>query len=96
MNDPFEKKLRAAAVAGWWVILIGYALLTLTCMKLGLHASCIALPPGRIQVVSVVSDSDRSLADAVGEAIAQTGSVKSEMNGGCREDQGRCRNCHLR
>ena len=30
MNDPFEKKVRAAAVAGWWVILIGYALLTLT------------------------------------------------------------------
>jgi hypothetical protein len=28
--DPFEKKVRAAAVAGWWVILIGYALLTLT------------------------------------------------------------------
>ena len=24
MNDPFEKKVRAAAVAGWWVILIGY------------------------------------------------------------------------
>jgi hypothetical protein len=30
MNDPFEKKVRAAAVAGWWVILVGYALLTLT------------------------------------------------------------------
>ena len=30
MNDPFEKKVRAAAVAGWWVILIGYALLTVT------------------------------------------------------------------
>ena len=30
MSDPFEKKVRAAAVAGWWVILIGYALLTLT------------------------------------------------------------------
>jgi hypothetical protein len=30
MNDRFEKKGRAAAVAGWWVILIGYALLTLT------------------------------------------------------------------
>jgi hypothetical protein len=28
MNDPFEKKVRAAAIAGWWVILIGYALLT--------------------------------------------------------------------
>jgi hypothetical protein len=27
MNDTFEKKVRAAAVAGWWVILIGYALL---------------------------------------------------------------------
>ncbi len=30
MNDPFEKKVRAAAVAGWWVILIAYALLTVT------------------------------------------------------------------
>jgi hypothetical protein len=30
MNDPFERKVRAAAGAGWWVILIGYALLTLT------------------------------------------------------------------
>ena len=30
MNDPFENKVRAAAVAGWWVILIGYALLTVT------------------------------------------------------------------
>lgn len=27
MND-FEKKVRAAAVAGWWVVLIGYAFLT--------------------------------------------------------------------
>ena len=27
MNDPFEKKVRAAAVAGWWVILIAYTLL---------------------------------------------------------------------
>ena len=30
MNDPFEKKVRAAAVAGWWVFLIGYALLLVT------------------------------------------------------------------
>jgi hypothetical protein len=30
MHDPFEKKVRAAAVAGWWVVLIGYALRTLT------------------------------------------------------------------
>ena len=30
MNDPFEIKVRAAAVAGWWTILIGYVLLTLT------------------------------------------------------------------
>jgi hypothetical protein len=28
MNDSFEKKVRAAAVAAWWVVLIGYALLT--------------------------------------------------------------------
>ena len=28
MNDPFEKKVKAAAVAAWWVVLIGYVLLT--------------------------------------------------------------------
>ena len=30
MNDVFEKKVRAAAVAGWWVVLIAYALLLVT------------------------------------------------------------------
>jgi hypothetical protein len=30
MNDPFERRVRAAAVAGWWVVLIGYALLLVT------------------------------------------------------------------
>jgi hypothetical protein len=30
MNEAFEKKVRAAAVAGWSVILIGYALLIVT------------------------------------------------------------------
>jgi hypothetical protein len=30
MNNTFENKVRAAAAAGWWVILIGFALLTLT------------------------------------------------------------------
>lgn len=29
MNDSFEKKLRAAVVAGWWVILIAAGFLTL-------------------------------------------------------------------
>ena len=29
MNDSFEKKVRAAAVAGWWVILIAVCFLTL-------------------------------------------------------------------
>jgi hypothetical protein len=28
MNDPFANKVRAAAVATWWVVLIGYGLLT--------------------------------------------------------------------
>jgi hypothetical protein len=28
MNDIFEKRVRAAAVAGWWVVVIGYALLS--------------------------------------------------------------------
>jgi hypothetical protein len=27
MNDAFEKKVRAAAVAAWWVVLISYVLL---------------------------------------------------------------------
>jgi hypothetical protein len=30
MSDSFENKVRAAAVATWWVLLIGYALLTVT------------------------------------------------------------------
>ena len=29
MNDSFEKKVRAAALAGWWVILIAVGFLTL-------------------------------------------------------------------
>jgi hypothetical protein len=29
MNDSFEKKVRAAAVAAWWVVIFGYVLLTL-------------------------------------------------------------------
>jgi hypothetical protein len=28
MNDIFEKRVRAAAVAGWWVVVIGYAALS--------------------------------------------------------------------
>jgi hypothetical protein len=27
MNDPFEQKVRAAAVVGWWVVLFAYVLL---------------------------------------------------------------------
>jgi hypothetical protein len=30
MNEAFEKKVRAGAVAGWWVILLGFALLIVT------------------------------------------------------------------
>jgi hypothetical protein len=30
MNDPFEARVRAAAIAGWWVVLIAYALLLVT------------------------------------------------------------------
>jgi hypothetical protein len=30
MNDHFEKRIRAAAVAGWWTVLIAYALLLVT------------------------------------------------------------------
>jgi hypothetical protein len=30
MNDGFERKVRAAAVAGWWVVLCAYALLLVT------------------------------------------------------------------
>jgi hypothetical protein len=28
MNDPFEKKVWAAGIAAWWVVLTGYLLLT--------------------------------------------------------------------
>jgi hypothetical protein len=30
MNDSLEKKVRAAGVACWWVVLIGYVLLVVT------------------------------------------------------------------
>jgi hypothetical protein len=30
MNDSFERKVRAAAIAGWWVVLIAYVLLLVT------------------------------------------------------------------
>jgi hypothetical protein len=30
MNDSLDKKVRAAGIAAWWVVLIGYALLTVT------------------------------------------------------------------
>ena len=29
MNDAFEKRVRAAAIAGWWVVLIGLAFISL-------------------------------------------------------------------
>ena len=29
MNDPFEKKVRCAAVAGWWAFLVGAGFITL-------------------------------------------------------------------
>jgi hypothetical protein len=29
MNDPFETKVRAAGVAGWWTLLVGMAVLLL-------------------------------------------------------------------
>ena len=30
MNDPFEKRIRAAGIAGWWVVLIAAGFLTLS------------------------------------------------------------------
>jgi len=30
MNDPFERRIRAAAVAGWWVVLIGAVIVTVS------------------------------------------------------------------
>jgi hypothetical protein len=35
MNDAFEKKVKAAAVAGWWVVLIAIGFLTLACFLEG-------------------------------------------------------------
>jgi|KBSSwiStaDraftv2_1062776.scaffolds.fasta_scaffold2047811_1 hypothetical protein len=29
MNDVFQQRIRAAAIAGWWTVLIGLAFLTL-------------------------------------------------------------------
>ncbi|MFZ1936453.1 MAG: hypothetical protein WCB27_04420 [Thermoguttaceae bacterium] len=29
MNDVFEKRVRAAAVAGWWVVLVAFAFVVL-------------------------------------------------------------------
>jgi len=29
MNDPFEKRVRTAAVAGWWTVLIAWCVLLL-------------------------------------------------------------------
>jgi hypothetical protein len=49
--------------------------------QLGLHANGVALVLGRIQVVSVVSDFGGSLADTVGEAVAETVSGRDEMSG---------------
>ena len=30
MNESFEKKIRAAAIAGWWVVLVAFVLLFIT------------------------------------------------------------------
>jgi hypothetical protein len=30
MNDPFERRVRAAAVAGWWVVLVAAIFLTVS------------------------------------------------------------------
>jgi hypothetical protein len=43
VNDPFEKKVRAAAVAGWWVVLIAYALLVVTW---GAYVALLSARPG--------------------------------------------------
>ena len=32
MNDAFEKRVRAAAVAGWWTLLIAVGFITLLCV----------------------------------------------------------------
>ena len=48
MSDPFEKKVRAAAVAGWWVILLGYALLTLTW---GVYLALVSARPAWMRAV---------------------------------------------
>ena len=43
MNDLFEKKVRAAAVAAWWTVLSGYALLFVTWF---LYLVVLPAPPG--------------------------------------------------
>ena len=45
MNDPFERRIRAAAVAGWWTLLIAVVFLSVVWFALlGLMSS----PPGWI------------------------------------------------
>ena len=46
MNDVFEKRVRAAAVAGWWTLLIAVGFITLhmghlPCRHVG--STCVAL-----------------------------------------------------
>jgi hypothetical protein len=48
MNDTFEKKVRAAAVAGWWVILIAVGFLT---VQWGVYLILMSAQPGWLLAV---------------------------------------------
>jgi hypothetical protein len=48
MQDPFERKVSAAAVAAWWVDLAGFVLLTLTW---GVYLALVSARPAWIRAV---------------------------------------------
>jgi hypothetical protein len=93
MNDPFEKKVRAAAVSGWWVVLIAVAFLTLLWLlylavaaylvgagrRLAFRPERVVLGRGGAQVLRLAPGVRYPLVDAVGEAVAEAGPARGEM-----------------
>jgi hypothetical protein len=43
MNDVFEKRIRAAAIAGWWVVLIALAFIFLQLALMHARPPCVLL-----------------------------------------------------
>jgi hypothetical protein len=70
MNDSFEKKLRAAAVAGWWVLLIAYALLTVSWL---VYRVLLSARPAWLLTMWGLSDEQLSNVDATTGVLAASG-----------------------